>query len=532
MKVQVEGAIFDLNTERIHPATLLLDLYQEFPEQEVYVLEDPNIKAEQFQEYAKFINGIADFIMTAEVSALFQYLGYVNKYNLPLDAWKARLEGWSQWHRMQRETNTLYWDPEWMKIRDFISMITERDAKREVQRIWFPHIDSRRVCIEKINAMINCQINSDTHTYSFLSVSDVMEVLYETFPDYASVGLGEEHSDYEIDEVDCRIPSPSGNLFYINADGGLSFLNDLEYYDMVRKLVNADPFTYILTMIMFQGWNVADVIGETVKYNKGDISDWLKRSPFYDTDMKLEDERDGDYINLPTLDIIKYGPSVLLNMLESSIRSSHRTDISGKMEDLNIDDTSTTKTYSQYNSYVEIDDHGDSVSTSKEDEESSDSYSDELEAVWNEKHDRVYKVESSTYTDVESDEDQGMKEWLDEEKDDDPELLFDPREEETIHDYYDEEYGVELQGEDDEYFQLFQMERYQKDGSLLIPKEPFSILVREILQDYQDDPRMTPEAIEALQHAAEAFLIDKFRTAINHAVDRESDEIVPKDMHI
>ena len=48
---------------------------------------------------------------------------------------------------------------------------------------------------------------------------------------------------------------------------------------------------------------------------------------------------------------------------------------------------------------------------------------------------------------------------------------------------------------------------YQKTTELLIRKLPFSRLVREIAQDFKTDLRFQPQAIGALQEAAEAYLV-------------------------
>lgn len=54
---------------------------------------------------------------------------------------------------------------------------------------------------------------------------------------------------------------------------------------------------------------------------------------------------------------------------------------------------------------------------------------------------------------------------------------------------------------------LRQIRRYQKSTELLIRKLPFQRLVREISQDYKTDLRFGATALEALQEAAEAYLV-------------------------
>jgi histone H3 len=51
---------------------------------------------------------------------------------------------------------------------------------------------------------------------------------------------------------------------------------------------------------------------------------------------------------------------------------------------------------------------------------------------------------------------------------------------------------------------------YQKSTALLIRKLPFQRLVREIAQSFKDDLRFQSTALEALQEAAEAYLVGLF----------------------
>jgi histone H3 len=54
---------------------------------------------------------------------------------------------------------------------------------------------------------------------------------------------------------------------------------------------------------------------------------------------------------------------------------------------------------------------------------------------------------------------------------------------------------------------LREIRRYQKSTDLLIRKLPFQRLVREIAQDYRMDCRFQSTAIQALQEAAEDYLV-------------------------
>jgi histone H3 len=57
---------------------------------------------------------------------------------------------------------------------------------------------------------------------------------------------------------------------------------------------------------------------------------------------------------------------------------------------------------------------------------------------------------------------------------------------------------------------LREIRRYQKSTELLFRKIPFQRLVREIGQDFGSDLRWQGTAIQALQEAAEAYLVNLF----------------------
>jgi histone H3 len=57
---------------------------------------------------------------------------------------------------------------------------------------------------------------------------------------------------------------------------------------------------------------------------------------------------------------------------------------------------------------------------------------------------------------------------------------------------------------------LDQIRKYQKSTELLIRKLPFQRLVREIAQATKTDLRWQASAVEALQEAAEAYLVGLF----------------------
>jgi histone H3 len=63
---------------------------------------------------------------------------------------------------------------------------------------------------------------------------------------------------------------------------------------------------------------------------------------------------------------------------------------------------------------------------------------------------------------------------------------------------------------------LREIRRYQKSAELLIPKLPFSRVVREIAAEvgFRKDLRMQKTALCALQEAAESFLVNEFESEL------------------
>ena len=59
---------------------------------------------------------------------------------------------------------------------------------------------------------------------------------------------------------------------------------------------------------------------------------------------------------------------------------------------------------------------------------------------------------------------------------------------------------------------LKEIQRYQKSIDLLIPKLPFSRLVREIANEMMPGVRFQGSAISALQESAEAYLVNDFES--------------------
>ena len=79
---------------------------------------------------------------------------------------------------------------------------------------------------------------------------------------------------------------------------------------------------------------------------------------------------------------------------------------------------------------------------------------------------------------------------------------------------------------------LREIRRYQKSTELLIRKLPFQRLVREIAQDFKTDLRWQVLAVDALQEASEAFLINLFEATNLCAIHARRVTIMPKDMQL
>jgi histone H3 len=79
---------------------------------------------------------------------------------------------------------------------------------------------------------------------------------------------------------------------------------------------------------------------------------------------------------------------------------------------------------------------------------------------------------------------------------------------------------------------LREIRKYQKSTELLIRRMPFRRLVREILQDIQNDLRMQALAVEALQEAAEAWLVGLFEDTNLCAIHAKRVTIMPKDIQL
>ena len=77
---------------------------------------------------------------------------------------------------------------------------------------------------------------------------------------------------------------------------------------------------------------------------------------------------------------------------------------------------------------------------------------------------------------------------------------------------------------------LQQIRHFQRSTDLLIRRAPFRRLVREIAQDFKNDLRFQECALDALQEAAEAYLVDLMSKTNMAAIHRKCVTIQPKDM--
>lgn len=79
---------------------------------------------------------------------------------------------------------------------------------------------------------------------------------------------------------------------------------------------------------------------------------------------------------------------------------------------------------------------------------------------------------------------------------------------------------------------LREIRKYQRNTELLIRKQPFQRLVREIAQDIKTDLRFQSDAILALQTAAEAYLVGLFEDTNMCAIHAKRVTIMPKDLQL
>ena len=79
---------------------------------------------------------------------------------------------------------------------------------------------------------------------------------------------------------------------------------------------------------------------------------------------------------------------------------------------------------------------------------------------------------------------------------------------------------------------LQEIRRYQKSSENLIKQLPFQRLVREIVQLFKTDVRFQAAALDALQEAAEAYLVGLLEDANLCCIHSRCVMLMPKDIHL
>ena len=79
---------------------------------------------------------------------------------------------------------------------------------------------------------------------------------------------------------------------------------------------------------------------------------------------------------------------------------------------------------------------------------------------------------------------------------------------------------------------LREIRRYQKSTELLIRRQPFQRLVREVASDFKSDLRFQASAVAALQEAAEAHMVGIFEDTNLCAVHAKRVTIMPRDLQL
>ena len=79
---------------------------------------------------------------------------------------------------------------------------------------------------------------------------------------------------------------------------------------------------------------------------------------------------------------------------------------------------------------------------------------------------------------------------------------------------------------------LREIRRYQKTTNLLLRKQPFQRLVREVAGDFKADLRFQATAVAALQEACEAHLVGLFEDTNLCAVHAKRVTIMPRDLQL
>ena len=79
---------------------------------------------------------------------------------------------------------------------------------------------------------------------------------------------------------------------------------------------------------------------------------------------------------------------------------------------------------------------------------------------------------------------------------------------------------------------LREIQKYQKGANLLIRRVLFQILVKEIIQKWQEGLKLQSSAVLALQEAGEAFLVGLMEQANMCAIHAKRVTIMPRDIQL
>lgn len=77
-----------------------------------------------------------------------------------------------------------------------------------------------------------------------------------------------------------------------------------------------------------------------------------------------------------------------------------------------------------------------------------------------------------------------------------------------------------------------EIRKHQKTTNLLLRRMPFQRLIKEIAQNFHREIRFQPTACEAIQEAAEAYLVGLFEDTNLCAIHAKRITIQPKDMRL
>ena len=77
-----------------------------------------------------------------------------------------------------------------------------------------------------------------------------------------------------------------------------------------------------------------------------------------------------------------------------------------------------------------------------------------------------------------------------------------------------------------------EVRKWQKRTDLALRKRPFQRVVRDIAPNYLCDVRFSPDALEALQEAAEAYLVEVFQNAQVLAIHAKRVTVMQNDIRI